>query len=863
MVRRFLTFLASIFFVSPLALAQDSDPEASSSEEYAPQSDIVTVLNEKNEDGVYIAGRSADGYPTMTFRLTVPKGAENFYRFAEYYGDGGAFKNYAYLYSEAKYVKFLQSALKCTVVGVDAEKFDWSFSASCAKVNVDGGSAYDYTLILKDYKNLNYAGLKGSSFEISLDTLAAVCQSVAESGGTSVKVKYFYKKYSPANYSFISDSKTVVEQISSTVKSSELNNIADTTSLYLNRGSMLIIDNDLVCRNVYVEAADESVMGLPAGIVINSGAALVADSVYFMQNFEDEHSVGYIINNGSCSAGMVFMKNAENQKALDKAYAHRYNYLFTESTTGAIYPVDRWALSLTSFSSPVKKHEGWVEMSYRKVLNGVYTTGLWSPFAESSNDVRWMGLSNFMQWKDYFDVESANARAVPFYIMHRYSGSSVVRLEGEINDDDYYILPLTNLAKDGEASQTFVSNPYPAPVDWRSVVEEAAEAEGDDSFASDVRDIQYGFYKRSLFSIYNLKTGITTLDVPNKMYYGYIQPNMTNVSLLHQTGNRADVKFAKSNLTTYQEADEKYAGADYTNGLPYVRLYVDEVVDSLRKGVGRRSVVALYFVPKADFDNLHDGACEDYDPVYDINTLWESLAETRLKSVYPLSNFGGGHVFPYLGAYGVNQTNGNVAAAIKMVAIPESDDASSSTEQNLDAEEVLNNFIRISIEPRLKTALSSVEFGVVDYDLKDSHVGIKVGGLSLNYPNQPDVLQTTIIGAKGYQDATRKGFVSNKKFCEWDCSQISLDLTVAKGAEKQPTSDKLLNNTSVDITAGAGVVSVSSSVAGQLRVYDLLGRLVTEQNLPSGKSSVSMPAGSYVVGFASDDSSTVKSLIVK
>lgn len=862
MVRRFLTFLASIIFVSPLAVAQDSDAEAQEPEEqYAPQSEIVTVLNEKNEDGVYVAGRSADGYPTMTFRMTVPKNAENFYRFAEYYGEGGAYKNYAYLYSEPKYVKFLQSALKSTVVGVDADKFEWSFSASCKKVNVGEGDAFEYTLILKDYKNLNYAGLRGSSFEIGIDTLAAVCQSVVESGGTSVKVKYFYKKYSPATYSFVSDSKTVVEQIFSTVKSSELNNIVDTTSLYLNRGSMLIVDNDLVCKNVYVEAADESNMGLPAGIVINSGATLVADSVYFMQNFEDEHSVGYIINNGSCSAGMVFMKNAENHKALDKAYANRYNYLYTDSKSGVVYPVDRWALSLTSFSSPVKKHKGWVDMSYRKVLNGVYTTGLWSPFAESAN--KWMGLSNFMQWGDYFEIDSTYAKAVPFYIMHRYPGSSVIRLEGEINDDDSYLLPIKNLANEGAKSQTFISNPYPAPVDWRSVAEEAAEVDGDDSFASDVRDIQYGFYKHSIFSIYNLKTGITTLDVPNKMYYGYIQPNMTNVSLLHQTGNRAEVKFAKSNLTTYQEADEKYAGKDYTNGLPYVRLYVDEVVDSLRKGIGRRSVVALYFVPKADFDNLHDSACEDYDPVYDINTLWESLAETRLKSVYPLGNFGGGQVFPYLGAYGVNQTSSDIAAAIKMVAIPESADTVLSTQQYLEAEEVLKNFIRISIEPRLKTVLAAVEFGVLDYDLKDSHIGIKVGGLSLNYPNQTDVLKTTITGVNGYEDETRKGFVGSKKFCEWDCSQISLNLTVAKGVDK-PTSDKqLTDNSAVDVSAGTGVISVSSSVAGQLQVYDLLGRLVAEQFVNSGATAVPVPAGAYVAKFASSEASSVKSLIVK
>lgn len=855
MVRRFLTFLASIVFISPLAVAQDSDVQ-DPDDEYAPQSEIVTVLNEKNAEGVYVAGRSEDGYPTMTFRMTVPKDAENFYRFAEYYGEGGAFNNYAYLYSEAKYVRFLQSALKSTVVGVDADKFEWSFGASCEKPSVEGANVYDYTLVLKDYKNLNYAGLKGESFEISIDTLAAVCQSVVESGGASVKVKYFYKKYSPATYSFVSDSKTAVKQVSSTVKSSELNNIADVTSLYLNRGSMLVVDNDLVCKNIYVEAADEANMGLPAGIVINSGATLVADSVYFMQNFEDEHSVGYIINNGACSAGFVFTKNVQNTRKLDNAYAYRYNYVFTNSKNLKVLPVDRWYMSFPSFSSPVKERRGWVDMSYRKKNGSVYTTGLWSPFNGSTT--QWMGLNNVMQWDDYF----ASSRDIPFYLMHIYIDSEVLRIEGEINDEDSYDLPMSNLAKEGDLSQTFVNNPYPAPVDWRSVADDAAEVDGDDSFVSDVRDIQYGFYKHSIFSIYNLKTGITTLDAPNKMYYGYIQPNMTNVSLLHQTGNRAEVKFAKSNLTTYQEADEKYADKDYTNGLPYVRLYVDEVVDSLRKGIGRRSVVALYFVPKAEFENLHDDACEDYDPVYDVNTLWESLAETRLKSVYPLGNFGGGQVFPYLGAYGVNQTKSDIAAAIKMVAIPESADTVPPTEQYIEAEYVLKNFIRISIESRLQTNDAAVEFGVVDYDLKDSHVGLKVGGLSLNYPNESDVLKTVITGSKGYEDETRKGFVGNKMFCEWDCKQLSLNLTVAKGVEK-PNSDKVLKESSVNLTAGSGVISVSSSSAGQLYVYDLLGRLVAERAISSGITSVSMPVGTYVAKFASGEASSVKCLIVK
>lgn len=851
----------SAFLFAPLALAQDSDPEAGSpTEEYAPQSEIVTVLNEKNEDGIYVAGRSEDGYPTMTFRLTVPNDAENFYYFGCFYREGfGSNDGYAYMYCGDKYKENLRLGLGGqTVLSVDGDTLSKFFKAFGVKNAVSEGYAasYDYTLEIRDVTNRKFNSLVGKEIQITIPSLAII--SRVKKGDPT----YVSAKYKPQAYSFVSgENKEVVRIFGETVKTSELNNIEDTTSLYLNGGSMLVVDGDFACKNIYIEAADEANMGLPAGVVINRGASLVADSIYFMPNFEDERSVGYLINNGVCSAGSVFVKNAQNSRKLDCAYANRYNYLFSEQTTGNLYPVDRWAISLPSFSSPVKEREGWVDMSYRIKNGNVYTTGVWSPFAKSSMK-EWMGLSNFMQWNEYFKADSTYGKAAPFYIMHIYTNASL-RLEGEINDDDSYSLPLKNLAEEGKSAQTFVSNPYPAPVDWRSVADQAIEADGDSSFVAAVRDIQYGFYKRSLFSIYNLKTGITTLDVPNKMYYGYIQPNMTNVSLLHQTGERAEVKFAKSNLTSYQEADEKYAGKDYTNGLPYVRLYVDEVVDSLRKGVGRRSVVALYFVPKAQFDDLHSGTCEDYDPVYDVNTLWESLAETRLKSVYPLSNFGGGHVFPYVGVHGVNQTNGDIAAAIKMVAIPEPDDIALPTEQYIEAMNVLKNFIRISIEPRLKTTdVAAVEFGVVDYDLKDSHIGIKVGGLSLNYPDEPDVLKTTITTKEGYMDETRKGFVGNKMFCEWECRQISLNLTVAKGVEK-PNSGEELPLPSVNLTAGSGVISVSSSVAGQLRVYDLLGRLVAENAVPSGMTQVSMPAGSFVAKFVSSESSVVKKLIVK
>lgn len=864
---RFLTFLASLFCFSPLICAQDSDSDSQASSDYAPQSEIVTVMNEVNEKGEYVIGRSKDGFPTVTFRMTAPAGVQNFYNFSCFYKNGysGTVDGFAQMYVQSKYANILTQVLqKYTTVYADGEELGAVFTSSCVVRDADGSVVRDYTLEFRDLGSKNFFALKGSDFKVTLSPLAIMCRD-------ENKVKSILQKYAEATYSFVSDGYKPVIEVSNTVKLSELNNIADTSSLYLNAGSMLIVDGNLTCKNIYVEAADEVVAGLPAGIVINSGASLTADSVYFLANFEDERSVGYLINNGACSAGMVFMKNAQNTKKLDEAYAFRYGY--TEKSTGVVLSKDSWFNAFPSFSSPVNKRDGWVNMTYRVKMDNkhsYYTTGLWTPFLDFKDKYR--ELANVTEWADYFKAEEEFGNSIPFFAFHTYTNSEVLRVDGEVNDEESYTLPVKNLSAAGEPSLTYVNNPFPAPVDWRSVAEDAIEAEGDDSFISDIRDIQYGFVKHSLYSIYNFKTGITTLDVPNKMYYGYIQPNMTNVSLPCQTGERSSVLFTKSNLTTYQQADEKYADTDYTNGLPYIRLYVDEVVDSLAKGVGRRSVVALYFVPKEQFDELHSLSCADYDSVFDVNNLWESLAETRFKSFYHRvkfsleSNFGGGPIFPYIGAYGVNQKSDSVAAAIKMVAIPESvEGKQQSTKQYIEAESILKDFIGLSIEPKIALdASGAVKFGVVDYDLKDSNIGIRVGGLSLNYPGQADCLDTTIGFTDGYsEDGLKvKGFSPNKKFCEWDCRTLRLNLNVAKGIP-DPASDKKTNVDAVKLTSAHATISVSTECAGQLRVFDILGRLVAERSVVSGSATVAVPAGAYVANFAAGKSSCVKALVVK
>lgn len=828
MVKRLLSFLISLVVVAPAAFADGETV-------YHDQSEIVTVVNAVDENGNYITGWSEDGYPTVTFRFTVPADVKEFQRFAQYSTHKNAWKNYYNFYHEAKYSKNLQTGLAKTVVSVEGVDYTWSFTGSGEDVSEGDTKAYNFTLTLKDVKNRNYSILKGD-FSVRFDTLAVINKE----DGTN---KSFYAKYAPATYKFVAGDNAPVKVLSGDVASSSLADFNEANSLYVTSGSTFTVDGNFTCNNVYVEAADETnANSIPAGIVVNEGATLTADTLYFLSNIEEERAVGYIINNGTCTAAAAFIKNAKNNRDFEVGYAKAYAYTNTSGSA-----IGSWSYSLPSFCSPVAA-KGDIDTQHHIFDDDMktYTTGLWSPFISGT---KYYGLANITSWDDY----NATAASIPYYIMHVYTASKSLRVTGELNNEDYYTRPVTNVAV-SDNQQTFVGNPYPAPIDWRSVTDAAIAANGDSSFAYAIRDVQMSTYSSSTPSIYNLATGLTTYDAAGKMYYGYLQPNMTNVGLFYQTGDLDAVSVAKTDLSSYSQADKTYAEKDYTNGLPYVRLYVDDSDATLAKGAGRRSVVALYFVPEELYNDLHSTSCEAYDATYDVNNIYESLAETHYETE-GFNSFGGGWLFPYVGAYGVNQTSGAVATAIKMVAIPESgiNKATSTT-----VEKVLSDFIRISVEK--KKTEGGVEFGILDSDLKDSKIGIKVGGLSLNYPNEADVKSTT-IDMSGYTDGeTTKNFASNKVYSEWLCKQLSLDLTVSNVEDATSIDDVDVKSS---ISAGRGVVTVKAAAAGILKVYDLLGRLVAEQSVDEGSTSVAVATGAYVVSFSAGDSSCVNRVVVK
>lgn len=790
-----------------------------------PQSELVTVLNGKNADGKYVA-EYENGFPVLKFKFSYPADIDTIKYLGIYSGDPNlGVEGYRPLNINSK-DKNRRYFGDYTNFFLDGDSTDLYPRAEYVYEKVGKGVCELF---------LDLGGETRSFFAAPNTIIKCVIPSLCAFELAPGKPNIL-RKYQSAEYEFVVGDKG--DELVSGVKfSSEL--AGDKNNILLDNGAILVVDKDFSCKNIIVKAGDEENDWRGAGIVINKGATLSADTVYYLANDLDDRSLGYLVNNGTYNAGSVFFKNCPNYSKPKITYALSYGYLTSKGG-----PSPKWSFASPSFSNPVQKSEGWIDMYYHVYGEdyGRYKAGIESPFYKKG--------TYMTNWSEFYEVGSE----YPFYLKQDYVIGISVRVPGAVNDDDSYTLPVTNIAADGKPSKTFVNNPYPAPVDWRSVTESAIESDGDSSFVNAIRDVQVSFVAQSIFSMYNLKTGITTFDAPNKMYYGYLQPNMSHSSLVHQNGERAEVTFSKEDLCSYAMADEKYADTDLTNGLPYVRLYVDDVVDTLSKGEGLRGVVALYFVPEQLNDSLHSAECPDYDPNYDVNNVWETLSGWCFDPSWNSS----GQFFPYIGAYGENQQYSDKATAIKMVAIPA--DTSKITKQYILTESRLSDFIRISIEQ--KKTKGGVSFGVLDGNLKDFGLGIRVGGLSYNYLELPDVLASSIDVEEGLADGeTQKRFEAGKKFSDWDCKQISLDLSVARQYRTSTALDIVKKSASVVIKGGVGEVTLKASESGTLTLYDLSGRIVSETSMSSG--SVSIGRGVYLASFKSVDGVSSAHVIVK
>ncbi len=837
MLKKFCALVSAFALTASTAWAQDeaSSGSTDTAEVYYPQSEIVTVLNDVDENGNYIA-EWEDGVPVMKFRVTYPD-ANNTYRIGIYYANNYSVDGFYPLNFTAKSKIMTQRAIfETTKIVVKGDTIIGYPETSYTKVDglVDV-VACDMSIKLN---NINGRGVVSPGEEGTL-VVTKLCEFRKASSGP-----YVEKKYNSASYNFkvVADATHIC--IGENVNSSDISG-ADSAYIYINNPAVLNINNDFSCKKIFVQPGDDANDGLAAGLIVNAGASLTADSIYFGVNNVDDRALPYLINDGALKAGCVFSKDATNEVPLAVNYAKKYGRVSEDLAD------DDWHYHVVNFSNPLEDESlsGLIDMIYREGWTSkLRTSGILTPYLYESSF-----LSACYAWGDLARV----SKTQPLFLFNAYYDTYVsLRAAGSINNESEYGLSIEDVNPNGlyddEQVKTFINNPYQAPIDWRSI----ATAAGD-QFVNDVKDVHTSFVMQSLYSMYNMKTGFTTYDAPGKMYYGYLQPQISNVQLVHQNGNQGSVTISKSDVCSYAMADEKYGKTDIVD-YPYIRLYVDETDEAVQKGEGLRSVVVLYFVPEDKFDELHDAAesNSDYDANYGINTVWETLAETCYNSDF----FGGGYFFPYLGAYEPGQVKSDKATVIKMVKIP-----TEVSEQYKGYGASLSDFIRVSVDAEMNDG--AVELGVLDYNLGDSELGICLGDIALNYPGKDNNLSMDIDVQNGYVESqpfslvsTNRSFESGKVYDLWDCKQLSLNLNVA---QVDRTADKkVVAPDASSIKSANGYISVNSSVSGTLSVYDLSGRLIAEKSA-EGSVSVSVPNGVYVATYSSAGSTVRSRVAVK
>ncbi len=852
MLKKFCALVCAFALTASFAWAQDeaSTGSTDATEVYYPQSEVVSVLNATDENGNYIAEWSGDNV-VLRFKFTYPEPEEFDGKKVTYLGiyhptNTGGVEGFVPLNPGVANNNIYFR--KLDIVSVRGKVYPYQ-SLDYIK---DGSRSFyynDYSLNDDKYScslavTLPYMAMGGQSMCFVGDTITYtvtnLCVFYRTTGLPSI-----LRKYATCTYKFIIAGDANHIAVSENTRTSELS-ASDSSYIYVSNPAVLNVNNDFSCRKVFVRSGDESANGLAGGLVINDGASIKADSIYYLPNKNDDRSLAYLVNNGSYDAGSVFVKGATNEIAVGKNYAKKYGYLDADG-----YENDGWYFSMTNFSSPMSSMSipGWIDMSFRDTwTNTRKASGIVAPYLDGDNV-----FSMYYDWTSMSKVPLSQ----PMYLLSKYGGHETinVRMAGSINDENAYEMEIEDVNPDGIYDdgqvKTFINNHYQAPVDWRSIAETAG-----DQFVNDVKDVHVSFVMHSLYSMYNLMTGFTTYDAPGKMYYGYLQPQISNAQLVHQNGNQSTVTISKSDVCSYAMADEKYGKSNIVD-YPYIRLYVDETDEAVQKGEGLRSVVVLYFVPEEKYDELHNSEiASDYDANYGINTVWETLAETCYSNEF----YGSGYIFPYLGAYQPGQTKSDKAAVIKMVKIP-----TEVSEQYKGYGSALADFIRISVDQKM--AEGAVKLGVLDYNLGDSELGICLGDIALNYPGKENNLSMEISVGDGYVESqpgslvsVNRSFESGKVYDRWDCKQLSLNLNIA---QVDRTADKKVTTPDASaIKSANGQVYVNSSLSGTLSVYDLAGRLIAEKSA-EGSVSVSVPDGVYVATYSTANSTVRGRVVVK
>lgn len=578
-------------------------------------------------------------------------------------------------------------------------------------------------------------------------------------------------------------------------------------SLIVVAPSVLTVDADLACKQLIVEGAD-SVGHFAAGVKVNSGATLaVADTAYYLCHEYDNRGGAYLINRGTYTAASnIFTKNAKLD--LNWEYAAKYEHWYeNDPEQGVSSPFYRFYPNISIPTSSLDSVICFCPGRYTK--HNIY-------YDLNSSAGRFVNLGkNTQVVYDY-----------PTYrkVMYAYDNLSF-RVKGSIND-------FQNVAKDVIASSYYektrfaiVNNDYQASINFRSVVERADEALLQKATNAYVRriNIQEG-------SFYNFKTGLTTFDGP--MQLGYLLPSMDFATLIDvgSTEKLGEFLVSKDDLCSYADMSKQEADVD----VQYVRFYIDDA--NLPKGKGRRSVFVAYFLPSEVVDTLAVGNA-NFDGEY--NKVWE-------VKMTGLSNVGedvvaGGILMPLVGAYGKA-----TLYTIKMYAEPDFEGSVLEYDDTYQRMEIF-------ADPKQK----KLEFGILDYELDNLY--LECLNLVVNKNGTKDVVKTII----DLDEAVSSGVM--KKMTQYPFlgqNAVGYLFNLRAGKNKSNAVAETVAGGTIRIVAKEGGVMLSSADVCQVSIFDVQGRLLSEESEVSSKF-VSLPSGVYVVSASSRSDSQRKVVIVK
>lgn len=694
-------------------------------------------------------------------------------------------------------------------------------------------------------------------------------------GGTNVTVElptlvYEGAEYEGLKYQWTIESPyTIAQNTNASAIASEVVNRA----VVVKAPYCLTVDAELNVRQLIVEGGNDN-EGFAAGVHINEGGILnVSDTAYFLCPRYSNRHLAYLINRGGYTAGgTVFTKTADFR--INVPFAKLYG----ESPEKNIEDWLRYyvpdihvsvpASALSSVYTFVRDDDGLLDSRNKMFYNDNAIRQY--PFGSLANKA--LFLSKGISTAGTFDF--SETRPTNLYIHSKCkleeSLAFRVKVSGDIemNDAEEYSHDLSIWYPEeyNINHETFLypNNPYPAPIDFRSL------ADADTNVVKYVRSMHVND-ERGMHTgyCYNMQTGLTTFDGP--MYFGYLVPhlspaNLNVVKAQNDSSGRVipflpKLKVSKDNVISYEDAEKKYEGRDLTNGLPYVRFYVDD--PNLPKRKGTRSVFVAYFLPMQDENGpdmleILDETNSDFDATpsnkYE-NLLWT----TTFPYEASVGDMADSPSYPLIGAI---DRCPNVPSYIKGFEKPE------------DVGTVVNVIGKVTVilHPNQK----EYEVGVLDYgNLGD--MSVTLGNLVVNSHVSQDILVDTV---KVEKDLFGKLIYYNVRF-----DRLSLSSRMQEPKQEESGNPDLPENPEQPENPENPDQPVDSNaenqVLGNYRLYKELGKIRVVATVPcsvvlynsngvrvvassesSNNHSFSVSKGIYFVTINTMGVSTTKKILV-